>query len=544
MLAGRICEQFFYTFLKWTALCVCYLVMSSCASTQTASTSAPIFTVTPVVELDPNLTTPLAGLLTLTTDAPTRINIEISSEKNSWSVTPRLFSHSHSIPILGLRPDTTHKLKIQATTVAGITTTYKKQLIVTTEPLPEGFPAINVVSQPGKMESGYTLVEVVPEGNKNKEFGALIIIVDSLGEVVWYTIGSRFTDVRQLDDGNLIFLTGNTARIINMLGDVKQEWRARKTKKNERSKGIISTRAFHHELFPMENGHFLTLSIEKRSIPNFPTSETDANAPKERTVVAGDLIVEFDSSGEIVNSWSMLKMLQPQRIGYGSLGGYWNSVLRGKKTKDWSHGNAVTHQPADDSIIVTLRHQDATVKFSRKTGEVIWIFAPHENWDKSRFGKYLLNPASDENYFFPYHQHAHEVMPNGNLMLYDNGSYGASPFNPTPRRTKSFSRAVEYKINEKTKQVEIAWQYGQHAKKLYYSGALGDADYLPQTDHVLITHGSLATKEKINSAVILEVTHTTPGKEIFKMTLFDNAPELQGGWRVYRAERIPDLYPQ
>ena len=514
---------------------------------RTFSDPAPVFTISPNIVLDPNLNTPLAGLLTLATNIPTRIRIEIHSAKNSWAVNLKKMATSHTIPVLGLRPNTTHTIKIHATTATGVTTTYEKPLTVTTDPLPNGFTSIDVTSQPEKMEPGYTLIEVIPEASKNKGFGATIVIVDNTGEVVWYTLGSRFTDVRQLENGNLIFLAGNTARIINMVGDVIKEWRARKTRRqiNKPTKGIVATRAFHHELFPMKNGNFLVLSIEARNILNFPTSETNANAPKEKTLVAGDLVVEFDPDGNIVNSWSLLTMLQAQRISFGSLGGYWNTVLRREKTKDWSHGNAVTHQPNDDSIIVTLRHQDATIKFSRKTGEIIWILSPHENWDKDRFNKYLLKPTSDDDeYFFPYHHHAHEVMPNGNLMLYDNGSYGTSPFNEQPRRAKAFSRAVEYKINEKTKQAEITWQYGQHAENVYYSGALGDADYLPQTGNVLITHGSLATTEKINSAIVIEVTHTMPGKEVFKMTVHDASPELEGGWRVYRAERIPDLYSQ
>ena len=527
---------------KWVIITIICLTTTSCAIEQTRSDPVAIFTIEPDIVLDPNLNTPLAGLLTLTTNVSTRIKIEINSNKKNWTINLKHFATKHTIPVLGLRPDTTHTIKIHATTETGATTTYKKSLAVTTDPLPEGFPSIDVTSEPGKMEPGYTLIEVIPEASKNKEFGALIIIVDNAGEVVWYTTGSRFTDVRQLANGNLTFLTGNTAKVTNMLGDVIKEWRARKFGKP--TKGVVATRGFHHELFPMENGNFLSLSVEARNILNFPTSETNAKALKEKTLVAGDLIVEFDSDGTIVNSWSMLKMLQPQRIGFGSLGGFWNSVLRGKETKDWSHGNAVTHQPNDDSIIATLRHQDTTVKFSRKTGKIIWILSPLANWDKDRFGKYLLKPKTDDGYFFPYHHHAHETMPNGNLMLYDNGSYGASPFNEQPRRAESFSRAVEYKINEKTKQAEIAWQYGQHAENIYYSGALGDADYQPQTGNVLITHGSLLSKEKLNSAVVIEVTHTTPGKEVFKMTVYDKAPEPDGGWRVYRAERIPDLYSQ
>ena len=503
---------------------------------------APVITVTPEIELDPLLKAPLAALLTLETDIATRIVIEITSSKKNWKLDFKEFAKKHSIPVLGFRPDLTHKVKVHAISETGVRTTFNNTLEVITDPLPEGFPSIEVESDPERMEPGFTLVEVIPEGQKNKELGASIIIVDEVGEIVWYMMGTRFTDVRQLKNGNLVFLSGNKAREINLMGQIVNEWTAVGIKKKVLKKGDVQTRTFHHEFFPMDNGHFLVLSVEGRSYLNYPGSVKEANAPRERALVAGDLVVEFDADGKIVNSWSMLKMLMPLRVGFGSLGGYWNNTFGGKKTKDWSHGNAVTYQAEDDSIIVTMRHQDTTVKFSRKTGEIIWILAPHANWDKSRFGQYLLNQIGDDKYFFPYHHHAHEIMPNGNLLLYDNGSYGASPFNPKPRRTDVFSRAVEYKINEKTKDVELVWEYGQYSDDVFYSGALGDADYLPETGNVLITHGSLATKLKINSAVIIEVTHTDPAREIFIMTLYDDSPDLEGGWRVYRAERIKDLY--
>lgn len=528
----------------WLIIAISSLILSGCATQQMPAGPAPVITVAPDIELDPNLKTPLAGLLTIETDVPTRIKLEISTSKNNWSIDLKKLATHHSTPVLGLRPDTTHSIKVHAISESGAITTYKEQLSILTDPLPDGFPSIEVKSQPDKMEPGYTLIEVIPEGSKNKGFGALIIIVDETGEVVWYTTGTRFTDVRQLANGNLVFLTGNKAIEMDMMGNAVQEWKAVGVRKKKLAKMDVRTRTFHHELFPMDNGNFLVLSVEARNYPDFPTSAKNAKALRENALVAGDLVVEFDPDGKIVNSWSMLKMLMPLRIGYGSLGSYWNNTFGGKKTRDWSHGNAVTHQPEDDSIIVTLRHQDTTVKFNRKTGELIWILAPQANWDMDRFGQYLLKPATDDIYFFPYHHHAHEVMPNGNLLLYDNGSYGSSPFTPYPRRIKPFSRAIEYKINETSKEVEIAWEYGQHAENIFYSGALGDADYQPETGNVLITHGSLTTKVKINSAVIIEVTHTTPGKEVFVMTLYDDSPELEGGWRVYRAERIADLYSQ
>ena len=89
------------------------------------------------------------------------------------------------------------------------------------------------------MEPGYTLFDVVPEGN-NAEFGALLIIVDAQGEVVWYQIGSRYLDVRQNAAGNLLYLQGNSAIEMDMLGNIIHEWRAAGNEKTKKGDGKVS----------------------------------------------------------------------------------------------------------------------------------------------------------------------------------------------------------------------------------------------------------------------------------------------------------------
>ena len=99
-------------FFKWAIISISCLLISSCSTLKNISDTAATFTIAPEIELDPNLTTPLAGVLTLTTDVPTRITLEISSRKKNWTLELKKFSSSHTIPVLGLRVDTTHKVKI------------------------------------------------------------------------------------------------------------------------------------------------------------------------------------------------------------------------------------------------------------------------------------------------------------------------------------------------------------------------------------------------------------------------------------------------
>jgi arylsulfate sulfotransferase len=534
--------QLYSRFLMIFVVC---LWLCACKDTNLAPPApAPLFLSEPSIVLDPNLNTPLAAQLQVATNLPTQVVLDISNDTKSWTIEFAAYQTEHTLPVLGFYPDKTHEIAVHVISQDGQRRTFDKPLQLTTDPLPDGFPTIVVNrSEPDKMEPGYTLFDIIPEGN-NAEFGAMIVIVDESGTVVWYQIGSRYTDVRQTANGNLIYLQGSEYIEMDMLGNSVREWKAMGSSKNEISEIPVATPSMHHEVFPMENGNFLTLSIEARSFSNYPTKAWKPDSPRETVMVAGDLVVEFAPDGSTVNEWSLLDLLDPYRIGYDSLGKYWDSFF-GTKTRDWSHANSVIHDPRDDSVIVSIRHQDAVVKFSRKTGKLIWILGSHDNWDTRKFGKYLLKPVNDQQYFFPFHQHSPMILPSGNLMLYDNGNYRANPYKKTLHYSKNFSRAVEYAIDEKNMTIELVWEHGQFTEERVFSGALGDANYLPKTGNILIAHGNIFEKKPGNklSAQIIEVTHTTPAVEVFNLVIFDETPDPSNGWRVYRSERISSLHP-
>ena len=183
-----------------------------------------------------------------------------------------------------------------------------------------------------------------------------------------------------------------------MLGNVMQAWATiGGPSEGEENATLVDAEAFHHEVFEMANGHFLVLTIEYRTFDNYPTSDTDPFAPTATTRVAGDVVVEYTRDGTVANRWSMFDLLDPFRIGYGVFVDFW-----GEDTVDWTHGNAVVHDASDDSIIVSLRQQDAIIKFSRETGQLTWILGPHENWDLERFSHLLLRPDSTQRFRFSY----------------------------------------------------------------------------------------------------------------------------------------------
>ena len=533
-------------------------------------TTPPAIVSDPTVTMAPNPDTPLAGLLELETDEPTRVTVIISEDTATNSLETRAefdsmmiefdeLQREHSLPLLGFTPDNAFSVEILVSDKEGNQTIFPELLTVTTDPLPDDFPPIEVTSNPEKMEPGVTLFDIGARG-VNLSFGEAFVAVNERGDVVWYhkAASGGASDVRMLPNGNLLFLAPQTPTEIiemDMLGNVIRRWHSTLTSGFGPDSIPVLTDSFHHEVFAMENGNILALSVELVVIDGYPSSETDPEAPLETAFVAGDVIVEFSPDGTIVNEWSVLNLLDPFRLGYNSLGGFWNNRYSATTdvTRDWSHGNAVIHDPADDSILVSLRHQDAVIKFSRETGELIWILGTHQNWDPFTFGDFLLDPMGAE-FLWQYHQHAPTITPEGDIIIFDNGNFRASPADERLPPTENFSRAVQYQVDEDTMEIRQVWEYGEFADEIIYTPFIGDADYMKETGNVLITFGGITLDEeglptdrvvpsKV-SAKIVEVTHETPAEVVFELSIVDETPDINNGWFVYRSERIKSLYPE
>jgi hypothetical protein len=138
--------------------------------------------------------------------------------------------------------------------------------------------------------------------------------------------------------------------------------------------------------------------------------------------------------------------------------------------------------------------------------------------------------------------------------VYDDGNYRASPFDPPVSNFANYSRAVEYAINEQTMEVAQVWQYGQDVPETLFTVALGNADWLTNTDHVLVTFGDVnvlnynppdTNAPGATMIRIQEVTHDPTPEVVFDLSFFDyDYPGLgYYGYWTYRSHRVPDLYP-
>ena len=481
----------------------------------------------PTLTMNPNGMTPLAGVVEMETDTPVQVELTISDGIDLWTVTFPDSRQVHYLPVLGLKPDRSYTVEVRIQPGGLI-----DSLLAVTDPLPVDFPVLTVVSNPAEMEPGLTLLDCFQRPGDNAT-PVYPMIVDSAGEVVWYGDSPSLTvrAIRQLENGNLFFLGGSTAKEMDLLGN----WVLRTTLQRPGA-------GLHHDLFPTLIGTHLSLDHVPVVVTDYPSSVDDPEAPTQTVSIRDDPIVEFFPDGTVREQWLLSEMLDTTRIGYLSLRGTPQGF-------DWAHANAVIHDPVDDSIIVSVRHQDAVIKFSRTTGELIWILGNHDNWSPE-FSQYLLNPVSTP-FRWQYAQHAMMLTGERNLVLFDNGNNRASPFdgNPVVPDENNFSRGVEYEIDEELMEVRQIWEYGESIAAPLYSRYISDADWQPVTGNVMMTFGGVTYTGGVSSqdlglgveyARIVEVTDEVVPQVVFDLMLY----EPTGATSLYRSERIPGLYPQ
>jgi Arylsulfotransferase (ASST) len=330
------------------------------------------------------------------------------------------------------------------------------------------------VADPARMQPGITLTSMgwVPGAD-----GFYSVAFNEMGEYVWFLrIGN--CDVRMLRNGNI--LGASTAlREVTLQGD---------------SVWVLSQSGINHrEASDMPNGNVMYLR----------TVEQDVVRDGELQRWYGQRIVEIDRQGDVVWSWNPFDHLSTLDFDECIM-----ETPDGNGLYDWTHANAAHYDAVENVVYYSSRHLSRIVKIDYATGEVIWNFGLEMPSGDVDFGDDLFS-----------FQHAPEVQPNGNLLLYDNGNRRGHSFCTSPN---PYSSAVEFKIDpDADPPVVEVWRF-EHA----YSSFVGDADRLPNGNTLVDAGGR---------GLVMEVT--PDGEVVWELCA---AP---GATFLYRADRIPTLYP-
>jgi hypothetical protein len=475
----------------------------------------------PSVERNANARAPLVAIVSFDAGGPVTTHIVIDDGRKRRTVT---YDASHDpvagLAIIGMRADTGHQIEVSAVDAAGdamgpVTLAYR------TPPLPEGNAEIPnftlVTSMPDQMQPGFTIVSIrrgapnraiwsTPRQFKFMTGWSMLVAFDEEGEVVWYYIAdARIAGVHRLENGNLFYHHVDFRSIeMDMTGRVIRQFYADKRPFgaiDDPSAIPIDAQSLHHQPHQMPNGNFLALTANARDIENYYTSETDPDAPRKTQPVVGDNIVEFNAAGEVVWNWNTFDHLDVYRWCYHLLEVYWHT--RGFPDHlDWTHGNGVTYDANDDSVIVSLRHQDAIIKIDKASREIKWILGDPKGWGTA-FKPKLLKPAHDLRWH--YHGHNPRVTSDGTIVMYDNGIVRAIPFDPPAEPHQCFARAIEYEVDEDKMEVAEVWTSSDDEDpERVISWAMGDAHRLQNDNMLVIDSLCLPNREQLNRRVKLQ----------------------------------------
>ena len=423
------------------------------------------------------------------------------------------FRRRHSIPVLGLYPDSVNRVAFTLTSRRGRSVSVRRT--VRTGPLPDVFPEPAVYREPGEEPAPGMIFTHLGTYDEEGNYSPLTCAFDTYGRVRWYYPGPIGHVLKRLAKGTLIIQEEDSIREIDMLGrPTGKEWTV--------------PGGLHHDALELPDGNFLALTSAPGSFD--------------------DGVVEIGRhTGDAVRWWDFRSIVDPDRP----------RQPKNLRDEDWLHLNGITYDPEDDAFIVSGRDQSALVKVGRYSGELVWILSNHRYW-KPEYRPYLLEPEGAP-FSWPWGQHSPAVHPEDpdRILVYDNGnkrSYDA-PLSPE----ENYSRAVEYRISPGGRGIEQIWEYGRERGSGLYTPFIGSAAYLPNGNRLVCFGGITRSLQgdpmeifdfeegKVNrmkmSAVIVEVTSAVPAEPVLELRFADDDPESYRGYRSYRAFKMP-LYPE
>ena len=529
------------------------------------------FVSTPTITHGPEQA-PLVAELAVDCQGATELRVRIEQAGDVWTL---IFPATGGpYLLLGFHPEGTARVAVQIAN-AEAALTWAKPLNHELRDVPSSpleFPPLEThACEPERMAGRFTFLtirrraigripDLSPAQRRFLTGWGMLIAIDNKGRMRWMRkLPRRVAGIERLANGNLfVHDTDFCSREVDVAGNTVRAWYAAERPQGPVEGGIpVPVRSLHHQPHQMHNGNFLAISAHSRRIKDWPASVHDPDVCRADRDIVGDMVVEFTPEGEVVWSWDSFDHLDPYRIGYDALDAYWH--VRGfPGAADWTHGNGVTHDPRDDSVLLSLRLQDCILKIDRASGDIKWILGDHAGWSPELQPK-LLKPVGKP-FRWPWHMHNPRITSEGTIVLFDNGIYGARPGHKRIPFHRSLSRGVEYRVDEASMTVEQIWSSALTEDDVKErTWAMGDAHRFEETDTAMVIH-SIAmphghdeigmdeddrTKRYVSEfpsyARILEYDRKDISNIVFDMTVRDPDEIIQ--WEVFSGVRVGNLYP-
>ena len=375
-----------------------------------------------------------------------------------YTTTPNLGPHI----VLGLRPLTSYSFVVEA--VNRIATVTSDTASATTGPLPPFLAAASLAG--ASPSSGGYILTALRDGST-----AYAVAFDSAGQVAWYRAfpgGVPVVETKQQKNGAIsVILTtsfGGDTVTGHALALTPDEYEARPYD------APLGSYLDPHELVEISDvdGHYAGAVYFAYTARHLDLHSTGGTSD---TVVTGHQIIKRDNDGNatvLFDAWDHFAISDNVEPTPGAL--------------DFDHPNSLSI--ADDgNYVVSWRNLDVITKINSNTGALMWTLAGPFATIASDF-TIVANPLNGFSA-----QHSVRSLPNGNLLIFDNGTRHA-----TPR-----SRAVEYQLNTGAHTATMVWQY-THTPP-YFTAFTGSVQRLKNGDTLIgWTYGSPLVATEVDAA--------------------------------------------
>lgn len=335
---------------------------------------------------------------------------------------PELRLH-HDVLVYGLHADMTYRLLPRSTTASGETAAAQEHKF-TAGSLPKGIQGAMIDVEAAPLNPlAWVLTSVhlgLPAIGSTLGFPAAAIAYDQEGYPVWFMQFplSNNASVRWYGDGRIAVMCEELMGVFGV--DGAAQWQV--PSPFEAAGGALSAPVAgkpHHDLLLLSGGRMARLEFAMKG------------------ELLGDRIVELDAQQQELWSWSTLDALPPADA--------------------WIGTNSLFIDSTETKALISARNLSTVFLIDRETKQVIWSAGAN--------GTLKLTPGPDASWFAL--QHDAKLLPNGNLLLYDNGM---------PQR--GYSRAVEYQIDAAAGTATQVWQAKGVLYDKWYSAGEGSVQRL------------------------------------------------------------------
>ncbi len=253
----------------------------------------------------------------------------------------------------------------------------------------------------------------------------------------------------------------------------------------------------HHDAQRLRNGNVMLLCSRPLPAELVRRVEGGLRGTEADGAMYGDYLVEMTTGGGVVWEWRSWEHLAPAT----------HTITLQDRRSEWTHANAVA-ETEDGNLVVSFRNISTVVMIERATGRIVWE---------------LSSPPLAQ-------QHAPRPLPNGNLLIFDNGTHRRDY--PAP-----FSRVIE--VDPRTS--AIVWEFTDPSLFGFFSPYVGNAQRLVNGNTLICEgcHGRLFEVTR-SGDVVWEYVNPYFAEERFSVSGIDGAEESRrpvvNNW-VFRAFR-------